>query len=247
MKVEIFNKNGLRKSIFAMMLALAFALTGCEAGLESGSSSSNGDDGDFSFSDMYSSITQLKDELASLRNMATNHENRITENETLLQKVAPAGTIVPFGGGIVPDGWLLCDGSSRLISGYEDLYQAIGTAWGSSNSSNFNLPDLRGYFLRGADRGTGRDPDAAGRIALNAGGNSGNNIGSYQDDEYERHTHSYKDVFYVTGSHSGKMTGEFDAHDENGWGYDHNRTTGISGSSLETRPKNAYVNYIIKY
>ncbi len=179
--------------------------------------------------------------------------NKINELESRIEGV-PTGTIVPFAGqrSNVPSGWLLCDGTSlERDYQYNNLYQVIDIAWGAEDTDHFNLPDLRGLFLRGVDNGAGNDPNAGSRIGIQQGlynaGSTGDNVGSYQADEYKKHTHSYKDVFYVTGNHNGKMTGEFDAHDENGWGYDHNRTTGISGSSPETRPKNAYVNYIIKY
>jgi len=59
------------------------------------------------------------------------------------------------------------------------LYAVIGNAWGG-NTTNFNLPDCRGNFLRGVDYGVGRDPDRSGRIAIKTGGNTGDNVGSYQ-------------------------------------------------------------------
>lgn len=65
----------------------------------------------------------------------------------------PAGTVISFAGesGDIPDGWLLCDGQSVSKTDYEDLFNAIGEYWGSgSGGSTFSLPDLRGYFLRGA-------------------------------------------------------------------------------------------------
>lgn len=59
------------------------------------------------------------------------------------------GCIVPFAGGILPAGWLVCDGSSLLRVSYPDLFAAIGTVWGSADSLHFNLPDLRGRTLVG--------------------------------------------------------------------------------------------------
>lgn len=95
----------------------------------------------------------------------------------LLGSVIPSGTIAPFGGGTVPAGWLLCDGSTVSRSTYSSLFDAIGTAHGAGNgSSTFHLPDYRGRFLRGADNmGTGaagRDVDSATRTAANTGGNT---------------------------------------------------------------------------
>ncbi|MCP4130311.1 MAG: tail fiber protein [bacterium] len=35
-------------------------------------------------------------------------------------------------------------------SRYSELYQAIGTGWGTADSSHFNLPDLSGGIPEGA-------------------------------------------------------------------------------------------------
>ncbi len=183
----------------------------------------------------------------------------------------PVGAILPFGGSLsnVPDGWLPCNGSSVLISNYPQLYAAIGNAWGHSGT-HFNLPDLRGLFLRGVDHGRGQDPDRGGRGHMKSGGNSGDNVGSYQSYTYqshshgasatqEHHRHSYTDTYYrenddkltqqnVDGSHS------TDADNED-WNKTRNtdyQTPSISvtvthSGGNETRPRNANVEFIIKY
>ncbi|TMQ07043.1 MAG: hypothetical protein E6J91_36570, partial [Deltaproteobacteria bacterium] len=95
----------------------------------------------------------------------------------------PQGTIVAFGGATAPSGWMLCDGSvvSRTI--YANLFAAIGNKFGGGDGvSTFNLPDLRGRFVRGVDGGAGRDPDAANRVPSTAGGSSGDAVGSLQGD-----------------------------------------------------------------
>lgn len=66
----------------------------------------------------------------------------------LITSATPSGVIFPYAGTTAPNGWLLCDGKSYSQSTYARLYAAIGTAYGSSGSS-FNVPDLRGTFLRG--------------------------------------------------------------------------------------------------
>lgn len=63
----------------------------------------------------------------------------------------PAGLIQAFAGSTPPDGWLVCDGSSLLRSEHPRLFAAIGTLYGSSGSSTFSLPDLRGRALVGAN------------------------------------------------------------------------------------------------
>ena len=97
--------------------------------------------------------------------------------------LTPAGTIVAYGGTTAPGGWLLCDGTAINRITYSSLFDVIGTNFGEGDgSTTFNLPDFRGMFLRGADNGKGRDIDSASITELVAGGNSGDNVGSYQGD-----------------------------------------------------------------
>jgi Phage Tail Collar Domain len=49
-------------------------------------------------------------------------------------------------------GWTLCDGRQvSTTSKYSGLFAVIQFTWGGNNVDMFNLPDLQGYFLRGAD------------------------------------------------------------------------------------------------
>jgi len=103
--------------------------------------------------------------------------------------VSQIGNVAPFAGSIVPMGYLLCDGSAVSRTTYADLFAVVGTAWGiGDGSTTFNLPDLRGRFMRGVDAGAGNDPNAAVRTAFN-GGNAGDLVGSYQIDEFKNHSH----------------------------------------------------------
>jgi len=42
------------------------------------------------------------------------------------------------------NGWLVCDGRSLLRADYPELFEIIGTSFGSENSDSFSLPDYRG-------------------------------------------------------------------------------------------------------
>lgn len=55
----------------------------------------------------------------------------------------PVGAICNYSGDNIPNDYLLCDGSSLLRSAYPDLFNAIGTKYGSVDDLHFNLPDLR--------------------------------------------------------------------------------------------------------
>jgi len=65
----------------------------------------------------------------------------------------PAGVIADYAGASVPAGWLECDGSSQERVVYASLFAAIGTTWGSADSTHFTLPDFRGRVRMG--KGTG--------------------------------------------------------------------------------------------
>lgn len=72
--------------------------------------------------------------------------------------LVPVGTIIWFSKSTVPAGYLLCDGSTYLISTYQDLFDVIGTTYGGNGTTNFDVPDLLGLFIRGWDSGGSIDP-----------------------------------------------------------------------------------------
>lgn len=167
----------------------------------------------------------------------------------------PAGVIVPFGGEEVPFGWMLCNGAEVSRTEYANLYNAIGVCWGiGDGSTTFNLPDMRGMFLRGVSGDSGNDEDAESRLVLNDnGGNTGNNVGSYQGDAIRN----------ITGSTSGHtaatIEGVFELGTDNLFWYTGGSSINVFERPLsfdasrvvpvgnDNRPKNVYVNYIIKY
>ena len=171
----------------------------------------------------------------------------------------PAGMIVPFAGPAenIPDGWMLCDGSEISRSDYANLYKAIGVSWGTGDgSTTFNLPDLRGMFLRGVSGDSGYDPDADTRVLLkDNGGNTGNNVGSYQNDAIRNIWGSFTSGSMIPNGNSGfcrvDAVGPGGGQDGGQWA---SNTLNISFDASyvvpvgnDNRPKNVYVNYIIKY
>jgi microcystin-dependent protein len=52
-------------------------------------------------------------------------------------------------------GWLKCDGRSLLRTEYPDLFEVIGTSFGSNDASTFKLPDTRGRVLGAIGTGVG--------------------------------------------------------------------------------------------
>ena len=78
---------------------------------------------------------------------------------TALAAVAatPAGSVSWFAGSSAPTGWLHCNGQSLVRAVWPALFAAIGTTYGYADATHFNVPDLRGEFVRGLDGGRGVD------------------------------------------------------------------------------------------
>jgi microcystin-dependent protein len=189
-----------------------------------------------------------------------------------ISNLVPPGTVVPYagvvGGSVMPPpGWMLCDGSAVSRTTYANLFTGIGTGWGSGDgATTFNLPDLRGLFLRGVDPNATHDPDASSRTTINPGGNTGAAVGTYEADAYGNHSHGVNDpghahgfsAFYwdngiVDGHWLGGSSQAPDMPATTFW----SQSLGTAGSGTgitlqaaggpETRSKNAAVNYIIKF
>lgn len=160
----------------------------------------------------------------------------------------PAGTIVAYAGdpAKVPDGWLLCDGAPVDRTTYAGLFSAIGTQWGNPSGQQFNLPDLRGRFLRGTNGTASVDPDCAARAPSAVGGATGCAVGTTQGDAVPAHTHT------LTIPQSGLINGYSDGSGKSFYGVGIGSaltatgTTSPAGTGAEARPKNAAVAYIIK-
>ena len=178
----------------------------------------------------------------------------------------PIGTIITFAGKLenLPDEvkqrYKVCDGSALNREDFFLLFNSIKTYWGAGDGiTTFNIPDLQGIFLRGVSDLSQRDEEKGDRISINKGGNSGNNIGSYQDDKLGTHTHLIYDPghFHIVPLGSGWASGGKDQYARGDAGFDRQfppskgQVTGIKilgneNAGKDTRPKNAYVYFLIK-
>ena len=192
----------------------------------------------------------------SFAQLPSSPYSEVAYNATL---TFPAGIIIPFAGPAenIPDGWLSCDGSAVSRSDYANLYKAIGVCWGTGDgATTFNLPDLRGMFLRGVSGDSGNDPDADNRVLLtDNGGNTGNKVGSYQGDAIRNITGSFYTNSIWPSQNQGfvsfDIVGPGGGQDGSGWDsrsatftFDASRVVPVGS---DNRPKNVYVTYIIKY
>jgi microcystin-dependent protein len=153
--------------------------------------------------------------------------------------LVPTGAIFAFGmTSNVPTGYLVCNGGAISRTSYASLFAAIGTTWGSGDgSTTFNLPDLRGAFLRGEGTGTINSRNKA----------AGGLVGTYQEDHFQGHGHNMR-IYTGTASYGPK----------NGDNNNFTNTVPIREPveldnygpvryGNETYPYNATVKYCIKY
>lgn len=167
----------------------------------------------------------------------------------------PVGTILAYAGGLPGDlvelGWLHCDGTSKLGGEWEELYQAIGYAFGVKSVSRreFNLPDLRGMFVRATcpdqAKRDKRDPEWRERKALMEGGATAEHVGSYQGYGTAKPHNEFRATISeldITRKNDALGCGTNPAS------YDDHMTAdkNPSGGDVETRPVNKYCHFIIK-
>ena len=132
-------------------------------------------------------IDKLDENLEYLNNIVSSLKLTLLaleESATSLGNL-PTGKIVAHSANIAPIGFLECGGSLISRTAYATLFAAVGTTFGAGNgSTTFQLPDLRGQFIRGWDHGRGVD--------------SGRSFGSGQTEQMITHTHTYTDELSET-------------------------------------------------
>ena len=184
----------------------------------------------------------------------------------------PSGSVFCMAVATVPSGYLECNGAEISRTTYAALFAVIGTAYGTGNTTTtFNIPDLRGEFVRGFDNGKGVD--------------SGRNIAEVQLSQNKSHNHpastsisdpghfhhSFRsgnvgesqnastlnsNVFPASGTGRGNLNEAYNIvsnSSEANVGKTSNKTTGVSASTTttndggsEARPRNVAMMYIIK-
>lgn len=188
----------------------------------------------------------------------------------------PAGAVMAFAGNTPPEGWIKANGAAVSRTAYAALFAAIGTTFGAGNgSTTFNVPDLRGEFVRGWDDARGID--------------AARSFGSFQGDRNAAHNHtasstsdSHAHTFSASSSSGGShahtvgvnmgvwggyggtpwgCNGGVDTNTWVSWAGDHTHT--VSGSTsihshshtitvnasgdTEARPRNLALLYCIKF
>jgi len=105
----------------------------------------------------------------------------------------PSGAVFCLAVSAVPADYLECNGAAVSRTTYAALFAVISTTYGAGNgSSTFNLPDLRGEFVRGWDNGRGVD--------------SGRSIANSQGSQFAQHNHGVGSLDIANKSLTGTAT-----------------------------------------
>jgi len=157
----------------------------------------------------------------------------------LIPEPMPTGTIITFASDDVPEGFLECNGAEISRTTYATLFGVIGTVYGEGDEeATFDLPDLRGEFVRGWDNARGID---SGRV-----------FGSAQLDSLENITGNLGHIEYVVSTAngafglSGTASGirSVSSGTQSLINFDASR---VARTSTETRGRNIALMHCIKY
>jgi microcystin-dependent protein len=140
----------------------------------------------------------------------------------------PPGSVFWMAMDAAPTGYLECDGSAVSRTTYANLFAKVAEVHGAGDgSTTFNLPDLRGEFIRGWDNARGVDTSRA--------------FGSTQSDLLKAHTHTVTLVANDVGSASAGVTSNTATSDTPA-----TSATTSSNGGAETRPRNVALMGCIK-
>ena len=168
----------------------------------------------------------------------------------------PIGAIMPFAGSKPPAGWMVCDGRRLKRDEFVSLFDTIGYTYGGDpGGGEFDLPDLRGRFVRGLNgtaKGDSRDPDQKRTLGSLQGWFTGLPRAGWTVETTGVHHHSdHVGLMVAPGvpntvhEETDRTDGELDIRVPKRLPDDGAHKHSITGGDPETRPVNLAVNYII--
>lgn len=151
----------------------------------------------------------------------------------------PVGSILMFGAASPPAGYLNCDGSVLLRVGtYAELFAKIGTTYGSTDSSNFLLPNYNAVV-----------PKGVGSQTINGRGKSGPAFAGLEEDQGQIHNHSVPFYWNVISGAAGVFVYQTLPNAAGTTSGNPGTVAGYSGVRVgdTTRENSLGTNFIIKY
>ena len=175
---------------------------------------------------------------------ASGHLTTKAYVDSAVTAAAPSGCIIYHAASTAPTGYLKANGAAVSRTTYAALFAAIGTVYGvGDGSTTFNLPDLRGEFIRSWDDARGVDTSRT--------------FGSFQDQAYLSHNHGVTDPghSHIVGSNNGTGGNYSGGGNSSNLGPYYNTSTSTQSTGItiqnnggtETRPRNVALLACIKY
>lgn len=157
----------------------------------------------------------------------------------------PTGSVITMASENVPNGYLECNGAAISRTTYSNLFSKIGTRYGNGDgTTTFNLPDYRGYFLRGFSNGSNNDPDALTRTD-SGDGTTGDSVGTRQTGEIISHAHQTAAQASNTSSNGSHSHTVSSFNSSSGGGHNHYvNLNGNSGYANASHSHNIYIRTI---
>nr|DAJ59310.1 MAG TPA: tail collar fiber protein [Caudoviricetes sp.] len=160
------------------------------------------------------------------------------------------GEVAFFASSTPPSGWLKANGAAVSRTTYAALFAAIGTTFGAGDGrTTFNLPDLRGEFLRGLDEG--RNIDRGRRLGTAQGDAIRNITGKLDGSAMGSGNQVLEGKMIASGAIGTTYQQRQWSGDQGGWGeqsvsFDFDASRVVPTAS-ENRPRNVALLACIKY
>jgi microcystin-dependent protein len=103
----------------------------------------------------FQKLLQTGNRFAEFLGWLLNDDGQLSDAalDGMADRMTPVGTIVAWPSNNLPsDRWRVCNGQAVSRTQFSQLFQRLGTRYGvGDNVTTFNLPDLRGRFIRGVE------------------------------------------------------------------------------------------------
>lgn len=238
--------DGLHSSSFAKKVDTDYALSLINSVLTTGTVN-NADKLDGFHAASFLLLSNLLTEIKKIDGAGSGIDADTLDGKHYTDFLELSGVIKIWSTSVAPSGYFECNGQAVSRTIYSKLFSVIGTTYGNGDgSTTFNLPDLRGMFIRGWDNGRGLDTQV------------NRAFGTVQLDTFASHTHyMFANQVINHGPYPSSLTqvpfredGSDEKNEYTMRGTNVAATIGLtssSGNSTETKPVNINLMYIIKY
>ena len=133
---------------------------------------------------------------------------------------SPTGAVSAYAGSTAPTNWLLCDGAAISRTTYAALFAVIGTTYGTTSSTDFKVPDMRGRVVAGQDDMGGTSADRLTNPGTTTGGIDGDVLGGTGGSETHQLTiaelalHEHPGIHQHQNINAGTSNGGSNQHDQ---------------------------------